>query len=137
MSILTWLISSSGLYHDNGNRFRRAGRWAFRDERKSSFRVFGFHTRILTILVDESLRKSPVGLLRHDGVRHGARSDGCIEWSPHVCYFFFHPVIWCPTNFLRLAKIRKVGLGNSNNSRARRRPWLPLPLRHRTPDGWS
>ncbi|KAJ6572167.1 hypothetical protein B0H19DRAFT_1132769 [Mycena capillaripes] len=41
------------------------------------------------------------------------------------------------TGLRRLAKIRKVGLGNSNNSRARRKPWLPLPLRHRTPDGWS
>ncbi|KAF7348605.1 Magnesium transporter [Mycena venus] len=37
----------------------------------------------------------------------------------------------------RLAKIRKVGLSNTNSSRARRKPWLPLPLRHRTPDGWS
>ncbi|KAJ6470247.1 cora-domain-containing protein [Mycena vitilis] len=36
-----------------------------------------------------------------------------------------------------LAKIRKVGLGNNSNSRSRRRPWLPLPLRQRTPDGWS
>ncbi|KAJ7154595.1 Mg2+ transporter protein cora-like protein [Mycena filopes] len=36
-----------------------------------------------------------------------------------------------------LAKIRKVGLSNTSNSKTRRRPWLPLPLRHRTPDGWS
>ncbi|KAJ6469386.1 magnesium transporter [Mycena sanguinolenta] len=38
-----------------------------------------------------------------------------------------------------LAKIRKIGLSNTNNSRHHRfrRPWLPLPLRHRTPDGWS
>ncbi|KAJ7150887.1 hypothetical protein C8R43DRAFT_1005499 [Mycena crocata] len=37
-----------------------------------------------------------------------------------------------------LAKIRKVGLSNNgNNARPRRKPWLPLPLRHRTPDGWS
>ncbi|KAJ7054521.1 hypothetical protein C8F01DRAFT_1163681 [Mycena amicta] len=38
----------------------------------------------------------------------------------------------------RLAKIRKVGLStSSNNARARRRPWLPLPLRQRNPDGWT
>ncbi|KAF7338765.1 Magnesium transporter [Mycena sanguinolenta] len=38
-----------------------------------------------------------------------------------------------------LAKIRKIGLSNTNNPRHHRfrRPWLPLPLRHRTPDGWS
>ncbi|KAK7055444.1 magnesium transporter [Favolaschia claudopus] len=38
-----------------------------------------------------------------------------------------------------LAKIRKVGLSNTSNSsqRGRRRPWLPLPLRQRTPAGWS
>ncbi|KAJ7474531.1 magnesium transporter [Mycena galericulata] len=36
----------------------------------------------------------------------------------------------------RLAKIRKVGLSNNSNPRTRRKPWLPLPLRHRSPDGW-
>lgn len=36
-----------------------------------------------------------------------------------------------------LAKIRKVGLSNTSNARSKRKPWLPLPLRHRSPDGWS
>ncbi|KAJ7199242.1 cora-domain-containing protein [Mycena pura] len=40
----------------------------------------------------------------------------------------------------RLTKIRRVGLSNSGGSSAkalaRRRPWIPLPLRQRTPDGW-
>ncbi|KAJ7676465.1 Mg2+ transporter protein cora-like protein [Mycena rosella] len=36
-----------------------------------------------------------------------------------------------------LAKIRKVGLSNTTSAKSRRRPWLPLPLRHRRPDGWS
>ncbi|RDB30358.1 Mitochondrial inner membrane magnesium transporter LPE10 [Hypsizygus marmoreus] len=37
----------------------------------------------------------------------------------------------------KLAKIRKVGLSNNQNSRSPSKPWLPLPLRRRTPDGWS
>ncbi|KAJ7255414.1 Mg2+ transporter protein cora-like protein [Mycena rebaudengoi] len=35
----------------------------------------------------------------------------------------------------RLAKIRKVGLSNPNAKS--KKPWLPLPLRTRNPDGWS
>ncbi|KAF9456010.1 hypothetical protein BDZ94DRAFT_1271994 [Collybia nuda] len=37
----------------------------------------------------------------------------------------------------RLAKIRKVGLSSNQNSQKPRKPWLPLPLRKRTHDGWS
>ncbi|KAJ7863838.1 cora-domain-containing protein [Mycena olivaceomarginata] len=46
-------------------------------------------------------------------------------------------IVVASTGLRRLAKIRKVGLSNTSNSRSRRKPWLPLPLRHRTPDGWS
>ncbi|KAF8067752.1 cora-domain-containing protein [Lyophyllum atratum] len=37
----------------------------------------------------------------------------------------------------KLAKIRKVGLSSSPNSQKARKPWLPLPLRRRSQDGWS
>jgi magnesium transporter len=37
----------------------------------------------------------------------------------------------------RLAKIRKVGLADTNNTRKSRKPWLSLPLRRRNLDGWS
>ncbi|KAH7882311.1 Mg2+ transporter protein cora-like protein [Phlebopus sp. FC_14] len=42
----------------------------------------------------------------------------------------------------RLAKIRKVGLTNSNTAKGgskleSRTPWIPLPLRRRNSDGWS
>ncbi|CAK5272049.1 unnamed protein product [Mycena citricolor] len=40
----------------------------------------------------------------------------------------------------RLAKIRRVGLSNPEAYNARsgkRKPWLPLPLRQRSHDGWS
>lgn len=46
----------------------------------------------------------------------------------------------CKTDggFTRLAKIRKVGLSSSNSKRPpRESAWLPLPLRNRTPGGWS
>ncbi|KAJ6608245.1 hypothetical protein B0H10DRAFT_2068749 [Mycena sp. CBHHK59/15] len=43
-------------------------------------------------------------------------------------------VAW--TGLRKLAKIRKVGLSNTHSSKSRK-PWLPLPLRQRTPDGWS
>ncbi|KAF8880068.1 Mg2+ transporter protein cora-like protein [Infundibulicybe gibba] len=43
-------------------------------------------------------------------------------------------VAWA--GFRRLAKIRKVGLSNTQNSSKPRRPWLPLPLRRRSPEGW-
>jgi len=37
----------------------------------------------------------------------------------------------------KLAKLRKVGLSSSQNNQKARKPWLPLPLRRRSPDGWS
>ncbi|KAH7908649.1 Mg2+ transporter protein cora-like protein [Hygrophoropsis aurantiaca] len=39
----------------------------------------------------------------------------------------------------RLAKIRKVGLSNPKHGHAMRarKPWIPLPLRRRSSDGWS
>ncbi|KAJ7636878.1 Mg2+ transporter protein cora-like protein [Roridomyces roridus] len=37
----------------------------------------------------------------------------------------------------RLAKIRKVGLSNNSGPGRQRKPWLPLPLRRRSPEGWS
>ncbi|GLB39095.1 putative transporter [Lyophyllum shimeji] len=44
-------------------------------------------------------------------------------------------VAW--TGLRKLAKIRRVGLSKSQNSQKARRPWLPLPLRSRSSDGWS
>ena len=37
----------------------------------------------------------------------------------------------------RLAKMRKVGLSSNSQTRKPMKPWLPLPLRNRTPGGWS
>jgi len=38
----------------------------------------------------------------------------------------------------RLAKIRRVGLSSTQNlGRQAAKPWLPLPLRKRSPEGWS
>ncbi|KAF8191144.1 magnesium transporter [Pholiota molesta] len=37
----------------------------------------------------------------------------------------------------KLAKIRKVGLSSNNSKRKSAKAWLPLPLRNRTPGGWS
>ncbi|KAG6896590.1 hypothetical protein C0992_007295 [Termitomyces sp. T32_za158] len=37
----------------------------------------------------------------------------------------------------KLSKIRKVGLSSSQTNRKAQKPWLPLPLRKRNPDGWS
>ncbi|KAF9450228.1 cora-domain-containing protein [Macrolepiota fuliginosa MF-IS2] len=38
----------------------------------------------------------------------------------------------------KLAKIRRVGLSSSQNpNKKHNKPWLPLPLRRRTPEGWS
>lgn len=43
-----------------------------------------------------------------------------------------------PTKLIRLAKIRKVGLSNNpSGNRGTQKPWLPLPLRRRSQDGWS
>ncbi|KAL4259002.1 Magnesium transporter [Pleurotus pulmonarius] len=44
-------------------------------------------------------------------------------------------VAWA--GFRRLAKIRKVGLASSGSRpKPPRKPWLPLPLRRRSTDGW-
>ncbi|KAF9057174.1 hypothetical protein BJ165DRAFT_1418907 [Panaeolus papilionaceus] len=37
----------------------------------------------------------------------------------------------------KLAKIRKIGLSTNSQSRKSTKAWLPLPLRNRTPGGWS
>ncbi|KIM42211.1 hypothetical protein M413DRAFT_18598 [Hebeloma cylindrosporum] len=44
-------------------------------------------------------------------------------------------VAW--SGFRKLAKIRKVGLASNNRRKSTTKPWLPLPLRNRTPGGWS
>lgn len=38
--------------------------------------------------------------------------------------------------FRKLVKMRKVGLSHSTNSPKPRRPWIPLPLRRRSQEGW-
>jgi hypothetical protein len=49
------------------------------------------HTRA-SYLVDESLRKSSLGLLRHDRVRYGARRDGRMVWPPNVSYLLLKEI---------------------------------------------
>lgn len=44
-------------------------------------------------------------------------------------------VAW--TGLRRLSKIRKVGLSSNMPSRSAPKPYLPLPLRKRNPDGWT
>ncbi|TEB29971.1 cora-domain-containing protein [Coprinellus micaceus] len=44
-------------------------------------------------------------------------------------------VAW--TGLRRLSKIRKVGLSSSKPSQTSPKPYLPLPLRKRNPDGWT
>ncbi|KAJ3760010.1 magnesium transporter [Lentinula raphanica] len=38
--------------------------------------------------------------------------------------------------FRKLVKIRRIGLSYSSTNSKPQRPWLPLPLRRRTPEGW-
>jgi hypothetical protein len=89
-------------------------------------------------IVEITPRRRQLRVLHHERPVHRVR------WGLfHVC----HSKVWTPCLFSfrkcsdpvaisRLHRIRKVGRLSDGNPKPTRRPWIPLPLRRRTPNNW-
>lgn len=108
-------------------------------EREFTSLYFYYHSSVYTSLADQPPGRTSIRVLCD--VRGICRccNISCLGSFAQVRSFNQNHLFGSPdlVTSRRLAKIRRVGLSNSQNSKKSSKPWLPLPLRRRTPDGWS
>ena len=144
---MTHKLHRADLDHNHGIGGWNPPRRLVRNERTWSFGVLAndLDTDVLReplayFVVDVTPRRGRLCVLHHErSVYHIRRSllHVCHSkvWTPS-CLFSYSRTLTDPVVISRLHQIRKVGLLSDSTPTPTRRPWIPLPLRRRTPTNW-